>query len=68
MARGSPQSHAKRLREQLKKDRRRVKDEKRSARKEALQCSADDGPTDPRSLPYCTGAQRLSVTTVVWFS
>jgi hypothetical protein len=47
MARGSPQSHAKRLREQLKKDRRRVKDEKRAARKEARQGSADVGPTDP---------------------
>jgi hypothetical protein len=47
MARGSPQSHAKRLREQLKKDKRRVKDEKRAARKEARQGSADVGPTDP---------------------
>jgi hypothetical protein len=33
MGRSTPQSHAKRLREQTKKDKRREKEEKRAARK-----------------------------------
>lgn len=42
MGRSTPQSHAKRQREQLKKDKRRAKDEKRAARKAAK--LADDDP------------------------
>lgn len=37
MARSTPQSHAKRQREQQKRDKRRAKDEKRAARKAAKQ-------------------------------
>jgi phage/plasmid primase-like uncharacterized protein len=45
IGRSTPQSHAKRLREQMKKDKRRAKDAKRAARKAAKQ--TDDA--EPRS-------------------
>lgn len=45
MGRATPQTHAKRQREQLKKDKRRAKDEKRAARKAAKQTTdAEPGP------------------------
>ncbi len=49
MGRSSPQSHAKRQREQLKKDKRRAKDEKRAARKAAKQPDSTEHAGDERA-------------------
>jgi hypothetical protein len=47
MGRSTPQTHAKRQREQLKKDKRRAKDEKRAARKAAKR-TGDSVPDSER--------------------
>jgi len=49
MGRSTPQTHAKRQREQLKKDKRRAKDEKRAARKAARN---SDDPSSAESAPF----------------
>ena len=46
MGRSTPQSHAKRQREQQKKDKRRAKEEKRAARKAAKQTGNSEPSSD----------------------
>lgn len=46
MSRSTPQSHNKRMREQLKQEKRRTKEKKRAARKAAKQTNSADIPVE----------------------
>lgn len=50
MGRPSPQTHAKRLREQAKRDKRRAKDERRAERKAAKDAGNGSNDAEPATV------------------